>query len=308
MCFNLDSVLGIPVSLPIILHIAQLNIIIVQPLISIVIPTKNSANTLDDCLQSIINQTYSKLEIVIVDSQSTDDTLDIARKYSAMIVETQWGLLGARFLGFKASKGDYILYLDSDQILVHSNVLECSLPMFSNNDMLCLAEESSRTDSLLQKLIAADRKLVNKYWERNIDPLSGFFIPRFYKRCILNAVFEELDIVHRMHEIGINEDCLIYYHAHRLSHSSRIGVVSNALLHMDLSSLIEYFRKNYIYGQHMKSLVENSLYKKLILRNVRFRKGLTFDFQSLQSVVLRILKIVPFLVGLAIGRTMPYTK
>ncbi len=145
-----------------------------QPLISIVIPTKNSANTLDDCLQSIINQTYSKLEIVIVDSQSTDDTLDIARKYSAMIVETQWGLLGARFLGFKASKGDYILYLDSDQILVHSNVLECSLPMFSNNDMLCLAEESSRTDSLLQKLIAADRKLVNKYWERNIDPLSRF--------------------------------------------------------------------------------------------------------------------------------------
>jgi glycosyltransferase involved in cell wall biosynthesis len=274
----------------------------VQPLISIVIPTKNSSNTLDGCLQSIINQTYSKLEVVIVDGQSTDDTLDIARKYSAVIVETQWGLLGARFLGFKASKGDYILYLDSDQILAHSNVLECSLPMLSTYDMLCLEEESSRSDSFLQKLIAADRKLVNKYWERNIDPLSGFLIPRLYKRCILDAVFKKLNIVSQIHEIGINEDCLIYYHAHRLSHSYRIGAISRALLHKDLSSLIEYLHKNYNYGKNMKPLVKNSLYKKLIIRNIRLRKGLTFNIQSAQSIALRVLKIVPFLAGLTIGR------
>jgi hypothetical protein len=58
----------------------------------------------------------------------------------------------------------------------------------------------------------------------------------------------------------------------------------------------------------MKPLVENSLYKKLILRNIRFRKGLTFDILSAQSIALRVLKIVPFLAGLAIGRTIPYTK
>lgn len=194
-----------------------------QPLISIVIPTRNSANTLDSCLQSIVNQTYPNTELVIVDSQSTDRTIEIAREYSAKIIETQWGLLGARFLGFKASKGDYILYLDSDQILAYSNILQRSLSMFPNNDMLCLEEESSRIDSFLQKLIAADRKLVNKFWERNIDPLSGFLIPRFYKRSLLDAVFKKLDIVCHMHELGINEDCLIYYYAHRLSHSSRIG-------------------------------------------------------------------------------------
>ena len=279
-----------------------------QSLISIVIPTKNSANTLDSCLQSIVNQTYPNTELVIVDSQSTDRTIEIAREYSAKIIETQWGLLGARFLGFKASKGDYILYLDSDQILACSNILQRSLSMFPNNDMLCLEEESSRIDSFLQKLIAADRKLVNKFWERNIDPLSGFLIPRFYKHSLLDAVFKKLDIVCHMHELGINEDCLIYYYAHRLSHSSRIGAISKALLHKDLSSLIEYFHKNYIYGKNMKPLVENSLYKKLILRNIRFRKGLTFDIQSAQSIALRVLKIVPFLAGLAIGRTIPYTK
>lgn len=160
----------------------------------------------------------------------------------------------------------------------------------------------------MQKLIAADRKLVNKFWERNIDPLSGFLIPRSYKHSLLDAVFKKLDIVCHMHELGINEDCLIYYYAHRLSHSSRIGAISKALLHKDLSSLIEYFHKNYIYGKNMKPLVENSLYKKLILRNIRFRKGLTFDIQSAQSIALRVLKIVPFLAGLAIGRTIPYTK
>lgn len=274
-----------------------------HPLISIVIPTKNSANTLDACLKSIINQTYSKLELVIVDSQSTDGTLDIARKYTAKIVETQWGLLGAKYLGFKASKGDYILYLDSDQILAYSDVLECSLPTFSGYDMLCLEEESFRTDSFLQKLIAADRKLVNKFWGKNIDPITGFIIPRFYKRSLLDAVFKKLDIVSQMHEIGINEDCLIYYHAYILSHPFMIGLISKALVHQDLSSLIDYLRKNYMYGKNMRLLVESSLYGKLILRNIRFRKGLTFDIQSVQSILLRILKIVPFVFGIIIGRT-----
>lgn len=274
-----------------------------QPLISIVIPTKNSANTLDKCLRSIVTQTYHNIELVIVDSQSTDRTIEIAGEYSAKIIETQWGLLGARFLGFKASKGDYILYLDSDQILAYSNILQRSLSMFSNNDMLCLEEESSRIDSFLQKLIAADRKLVNKFWEKNIDPLSGFLIPRFYKHSLLDAVFKKLDIVCHMHELGINEDCLMYYHAYRLSHSSKIGVISMSLLHNDLSSLIDYFHKNYIYGKNMKLLAKNSLYRRLILRNIRFRKGLTFNIQSTQSIILRILKIVPFLVGIIIGRT-----
>jgi glycosyltransferase involved in cell wall biosynthesis len=49
----------------------------VQPLISIVIPTRNSANTLNSCLQSIVNQTYPNTELVIADSQSTDRTIEI---------------------------------------------------------------------------------------------------------------------------------------------------------------------------------------------------------------------------------------
>ena len=53
----------------------------------------------------------------------------------------------------------------------------------------------------------------------------------------------------------------------------------------------------------MKLLAKNSLYRRLILRNIRFRKGLTFNIQSTQSIILRILKIVPFLVGIIIGRT-----
>lgn len=103
-------------------------------------------------------------------------------------------------------------------------------------------------------------------------PLSGFLIPRFYKHSLLDAVFKKLDIVCHMHELGINEDCLIYYHAHRLSHSFRLGAISKALLHNDLSSLIEYFHKNYIYGKNMKLLVENSLYKKTDLEEYPISK------------------------------------
>ena len=83
-------------------------------LVSIVLPTKNLSRTLQDCLTSVINQTYPDTKLIIVDTQSNDNTINIARKYSAKIIETGWKLLGARYLGFKASNGDYILYLDSD--------------------------------------------------------------------------------------------------------------------------------------------------------------------------------------------------
>ena len=54
-------------------------------LISIVIPTKNSADTLTLCLESIKKQTYPNYELIIVDGFSSDKTIDIARKYGTKI-------------------------------------------------------------------------------------------------------------------------------------------------------------------------------------------------------------------------------
>jgi glycosyltransferase involved in cell wall biosynthesis len=56
-----------------------------QPLVSIIIPTKNSAEFLEQCLISIKNQSYKNIEIIVVDNFSKDSTREIAKRYGATI-------------------------------------------------------------------------------------------------------------------------------------------------------------------------------------------------------------------------------
>ncbi|RLI30399.1 glycosyl transferase family 2, partial [Candidatus Bathyarchaeota archaeon] len=88
-----------------------------NPLISVTIPTKNSEETISFCLQSIREQSYPDIEIVVVDGFSSDKTRMIAESYGAKIVLCKGGLLEARFLGVENSRGEYVVLVDSDQIL-----------------------------------------------------------------------------------------------------------------------------------------------------------------------------------------------
>jgi glycosyltransferase involved in cell wall biosynthesis len=94
-----------------------------NPLVSILIPLYNAEKYLAECLDSVLAQTYSKIEIIIVDDGSTDHSLSIAReyekKYNYIKVFTQknCGAASARNKAFFYSKGDYIQYLDADDIM-----------------------------------------------------------------------------------------------------------------------------------------------------------------------------------------------
>lgn len=94
-------------------------------LVSIIIPTKNSANTIDKCLKSIDDQTYANIEVILVDNFSNDDTIDIAKKYGAKIIEDSSIRTKARNIGSERSKGIFILSIDSDMELTEKVVEEC---------------------------------------------------------------------------------------------------------------------------------------------------------------------------------------
>ena len=82
--------------------------------ISFVVPTKNSARTLESCLASLRGQTYEDVEVIVVDNQSTDATLDIASAY-ADVVETFGPERSAqRNRGTALSSGDVVVFVDSD--------------------------------------------------------------------------------------------------------------------------------------------------------------------------------------------------
>lgn len=99
-----------------------------DPIISIIVPTYNSAGTLSECLESIVNQTYNYLEVLIMDGLSTDRTLDIARSFSErhkhikIFSEKDRGIYDAMNKGIRLAKGDWLYFMGSDDILYDRTV------------------------------------------------------------------------------------------------------------------------------------------------------------------------------------------
>ncbi len=88
-----------------------------QPLISIVTVVFNAQNVLEQTLRSAISQTYTNIELIIVDGGSTDRTLDIAQKFSqhigTLISEKDKGIYDAMNKGVQAAKGEWIYFLNA---------------------------------------------------------------------------------------------------------------------------------------------------------------------------------------------------
>jgi glycosyltransferase involved in cell wall biosynthesis len=89
-------------------------------LISVIVPIYNLDAYLYQCVNSIINQTYKHLEIILVDDGSTDNALEICEAFRKqdqrikVIAKSNGGLVSARKAGINASTGDYIFYIDGD--------------------------------------------------------------------------------------------------------------------------------------------------------------------------------------------------
>jgi len=97
-------------------------------LISIITVCHNSATTIRDTLASVATQTYANIEYIIIDGGSTDDTLQILKEYPDAITkslsESDHGIYDAMNKGIERATGEYILFLNSDDILLHDRVIE----------------------------------------------------------------------------------------------------------------------------------------------------------------------------------------
>ncbi|WPU91640.1 glycosyltransferase family 2 protein [Mucilaginibacter sabulilitoris] len=99
-------------------------------MISIIIPTYNAAHTLERCLSSIVNQTFSDMEVWLIDGISTDHTLDIVKRFQSryagihLISEQDKGIYDAMNKGIAYCKGDWLYFLGADDELYGSDVLE----------------------------------------------------------------------------------------------------------------------------------------------------------------------------------------
>ncbi|KKG86214.1 hypothetical protein DU57_02595 [Methanosarcina mazei] len=101
-----------------------------KPSISFCIPTKNEGEDLPSCLESIVNQNYDNIEIIIVDGYSSDNTVKIAKKYGCKIYYDNVSLANSRQISIEKSSRDIVAIWDADIIIPHKNWLKYAIKCF----------------------------------------------------------------------------------------------------------------------------------------------------------------------------------
>lgn len=189
--------------------------------ISVVIPVFNSQCYLEKCLNSIINQTYSPYEIILIDDGSTDSSGDICDKYSDLykfirtIHVKNGGVSFARNIGIKYCEGDYITFIDSDDY-IELNMFE-ELSMFEGADVICsgiLCETGStikireyHDDINSASILLQNREIFAKLFKRNV--IKDI---RFSKYAVAEDLRFLVDLISVSDKLNVVISTQGYYH------------------------------------------------------------------------------------------------
>ncbi len=113
-----------------------------NPKISIITSTYNSGKTLKDTIESVLHQSYTNIEYIIVDGNSSDNTVEIIKssvvKFTEKNISFKWisepdsGIYNAWNKGLKFVTGDWIVFIGSDDYFINNKVFEESVPFLSN--------------------------------------------------------------------------------------------------------------------------------------------------------------------------------
>lgn len=113
-----------------------------EELLSVIIPAYNLEDYIEECVNSVRNQTYHDLDIIIVDDGSQDNTLDVCRRIAkddkrvTVLTQENAGVTMARRKGLVHAKSEYITFVDGDDYL-EPEMYECMMPYIANCDIVC---------------------------------------------------------------------------------------------------------------------------------------------------------------------------
>lgn len=128
---------------------------VIKMLISVIIPVFNVSGYLARCVESVCNQTYKDIEIILVDDGSTDNSLDICnqmqKKYSTIRVfhKENGGLSSARNMGLDNARGEYICFIDSDDWIEPdfcSYLVDMATGFDSKLSVCSISKDSTKTE------------------------------------------------------------------------------------------------------------------------------------------------------------------
>lgn len=184
------------------------------PLVSVIIPVYNSELWLEECLESVLCQSYKNIEVILIDDNSTDDSYNICVSFANRDERIQYykntmkGVSSARNLGIRKASGVYLTFVDSDDLIEKDYIKELVNGMQYAELSLCgirLQDESYRIE---QEFIIENQCYPKDKFVENIIIKIPFILVsaaccKCYKREIIvneHVSFQE--------DVSIGEDCL----------------------------------------------------------------------------------------------------
>ena len=259
-----------------------------DPLISIIIPCFNAEKTLEKCLESVVQQSYANLEIIIIDDGSTDETSLIYNKFQSnderilVLKQQNSGVSKARNTGVKAATGDYICFVDSDDwaelnycselysLLVGENadisIVEASYED-ENGNVLCskpISDEKIFDGNRALVLLLEDREIQSHPWGKlfKADLLKNVHFPENLK-C-----FEDYSTLFKIFNKAVkvvkSNEKLYHYIQREDSLSHNLSPETAYQFFLAIMEVFEFWRNSAKVGDRNK-IVKNIVRKLLMV-------------------------------------------
>lgn len=267
-----------------------------KPLISVIIPVYNTEKYLKACLESVLLQTWSPLEVILIDDGSTDRCKEILASYAeqnsnfVVVYKENEGVSKARNIGLQKARGDYIAFCDSDDVMspqmlemLFSNLKEtdadiscCGLSKFLDSEKVAFQVKQQRKVLEGDDMYAAVIQCPN---------CAGYSWNKLFRRSILNqeppiyfpmdiAVVEDevfvLEVLSRCRRICITNAQLYGYRDHPNSVRNQSLSETKVTRVMGRERIFEIVKRS-VQSQELVSIVWNELmrtyaitYKKLL--------------------------------------------
>ncbi len=201
-------------------------------LVSVIVPTRNSDSTLEECLGSIAEQTYRNFEILVVDRNSSDRTIKIAESY-AEVFQCDSERSAARNFGAQCSQGSFLFFIDSDMVADKDLFQEC-VQLAKDGCQAVIIPEKTLGSSFLARVreLERSRNYGNTLYEAaRFLTRNAFFGAGQYRAGLVG--FEDFDLQSRLEKRALE-----------------IGRASKYLFHReDTVTLAEHLRKKRAYAK-----------------------------------------------------------
>lgn len=247
--------------------------------ISIIVPVYNVAKYLDDCLTSVCEQTYTNLEIIVVDDGSTDNSLEICKKYAEadnrikVYTKPNGGLSDARNYGIDRANGDYFIFVDSDDYIGNNHVMQLYSSLCSQDADMVQAESVRVNDdssyNILEKQNVKIRKsggftevysqLINSAWNK-IYKRELFETIRFPKGLLYEDLPTTFKVAMNSKKIVLLDNAEYFYRSNPNSIMSQPITEKNLDMIKVVDNLREYTWKH---KPEYKRLIDNILINRL---------------------------------------------